>query len=71
MQDIGGALDNLALEVDFNKDVVTKLTEAVEALTRNNSSHTTQLSDAMKINLEMAKKLNLKATQNSEDKRLA
>ena len=46
-----------------NKDIVTKLKEAAETIKINNESLTTKLSDAMKINLEMSKKLNLKATQ--------
>ena len=70
MQEIGGALEHLVLAAEDNKDVVTKLTEAHEALTRKNASLKMQLSDAMKINLEMAKKLNFKVTQNPEDKKL-
>ena len=45
------------------KDIVTKLTEVVEQLTRNNASLTTQLIYAMKLDLDMAKNINLKATQ--------
>ena len=45
------------------RDIYTKLTEAVEQLTKNNAALTTQLSNAMKLNLEMGKKLNPKATQ--------
>ena len=43
-----------------------KLTEAVEHLKKNNAPLTTQLSDAMKINVEMAKALNLKATKGQD-----
>ena len=46
-----------------DKDIVTKLREALEQLTKKNASIKTQLSDAMKLNLEMCKKLNLKFTQ--------
>ena len=63
MQDIGGSLDPIAMAFGADKDIVTKLTEAVETLTINNASLTTQLRGAMKINLEMAKKLNINATQ--------
>ena len=49
-----------------NKDIVTNMTEAVETLMRNNASLTTQLMDAMKINLEMDKTINLEATQAQE-----
>ena len=52
MQEIGGALDHLTLEADTNKDIVIKLTEAIEALTRNNASLTTQFSDALNTNLD-------------------
>ena len=56
-----------------DKDIVAKLREAVEQLTKNTVALTAQPSDSMKINLEMAKKLNLKSTQAQapEDKRLA
>ena len=37
----------------------------------NNMSLTTQLSDGMNININMAKKLYLKTTYNPEDKRLS
>ena len=51
------------LAAGAERDIVTKLKDAVEKLTKSNASLTTQLSDAMKLNLEMDKKLNLKATQ--------
>ena len=72
MQEIGGALEHLAMEAVAEKDIVTKLTEAVKTLTRNNASLTTQLRDAMKTNLDMAKTVNFKAAQaqEPEDKRL-
>ena len=72
MQYIGEAINHIAMTAVADKDIVTKLTEAVEVLTRNNASLTTQLSNAMTINLDMAKKLNLEATQaqKPEDKRL-
>ena len=41
----------------------TKMIEAVKSLTRNNVHLTTQLSNTMKINLEMAININIKATQ--------
>ena len=73
MQEIGGALDHLYMVEVKKKDILTKLGEAVEALTRNNAYLTTQLRNATKINLEMSKKINLKATQAQEyeDKILA
>ena len=46
-----------------DENIVTNLVEALETLTINNASLTTQLSNAMKINLEMSKNINLKATQ--------
>ena len=63
MQEIGGALEHLSIAAVSNKYIVTKLTEAVEALTRKNAPLTTKLSNAMKINLDMDKKLNLNATK--------
>ena len=53
-------------------DILTKPTEALEQLTINNAFLTTKLSNTTKLNLEMAKTLNLKATQVQypEDKRL-
>ena len=71
MQEIGRVLKRLTLAAETDKDIVAKLTEAVEAMTCNNVSLTTQLRNAMKINLEMAKKLNLKATKNPEYKKMA
>ena len=55
------------------KDIVTKLTEAVEQLTKNNLEITSQLSDSMRIKLEVDKKLNIKAAkgQHPEGKILA
>ena len=44
-------------------DIIAKLKEVVEQLTKNNASLTRQISDAMKLNLYKAKKINLKATQ--------
>ena len=63
MQDIVGSINHLAMAALADKDIVANLTEAVETLTINNASLTTQLRGAMKINLEMAKKLNINATQ--------
>ena len=62
MQDIGDALGHLAMSAMADKIIVTNTTKAVEAITRNNASLTMQLSNVMKINLDMAKKLNLKDT---------
>ena len=53
------------------KDVASRLTEAFEALTQNNEPPTTQLSDAMKNNLDMTKKLKLKPTKDPEEMKLA
>ena len=63
---------HLTMAAGPENDILTKPTEALEQLTINNASLTTQLSDTMKLNLEMAKTLNLKATQVQypEDKRL-
>ena len=63
IQRIGGALEHLAMVAVDDKDIATNLKEEVDTLTRNNTYLTTQLRNAMKINLEMAKKLNIKATQ--------
>ena len=56
----------------YGRYIFTNLIEAVETLSRNNASLTMQLKNTTKINLEMAKKLNFKATQaqEPEDKRL-
>ena len=48
--------------------IVAKLTELVEKLTNNKASSTAKHSDSMKINLEMAKKINLTAAQGKEPK---
>ena len=61
MQDIGGSLKHIAMVVGANRDIFTKLTEAVDQLAKNNASLTTQLSNDMKLNLDMAKKLNIKS----------
>ena len=41
MHEIGGALENLSMEAVDDKDIITKMTEAVKSLTRNNASLTT------------------------------
>ena len=51
IQEIKGALEHLALAAGSDKDIVTKLTEAVDQLTKNNAALTSQLSELMKINL--------------------
>ena len=63
IQEIGGALYYLAMSAVADKDIVTELTKMVELLTQKNSSLTVQLSNTIKLNLNMAKKLNLKPTQ--------
>ena len=68
MQQIGGALEHLAMAEGSDRYIVTNLTEAVDKLTKNNPSLTTQLIDAMKLNLEMSKKINLKSTQGQDPK---
>ena len=45
--------------------------EAVEAFTRENVSLMTKLRDAININAEMANKINIKPTQDPEEKKLA
>ena len=72
IQEIGGALKHLHMAAVANKDIVTNMAEAVEALTIKNASLTTKLSDAMKTNLEMSKNIHIKATQTQEyeEKRL-
>ena len=50
MQDIrGGALEHLAMAAGDEKDIVTKLTDVMEQLTKNNAPLTTKLSDDMKL----------------------
>ena len=66
MQEIVGSINHLAMAEVSDKDIVANLTEAVETITINNASLTTQLSNTMKINLDMDKKLNLKGTQIQE-----
>ena len=52
MQYIGRALEHLTMALVADKDIVTKLIEAVEAITGNNASLMTQLSDTMKKSLD-------------------
>ena len=68
MQEIGGALENLTLAAVTDKYVVTRLTEVVRLLTRNNTPLTAQLSNAINMNLDMAKNPNLNPPQEPEDK---
>ena len=68
IQEIRGALEHLAMEAGGDKDIVAKLTEAVEQLTKNNAALMAQLSDSMKIKLEMAKKINIKAAKGQDPK---
>ena len=63
MQEIGGALEHLAMAETSNKDIVSILTEPVNFFTCNNASLTTQLSNAVRIIIEMANKLNIKPTK--------
>ena len=63
IQEIGGAIKHLSMAAVDDKEIFTKLTEAVKELTRKNLYLTTQLRYTMKINLEIAKNINLKATQ--------
>ena len=49
-----------------DKCIVAKLTEAVEQLTKKNAALTAELSDSMKINIDIAKKLNLKDAQRQD-----
>ena len=53
-----------------DKYIFIRLSEAVESLTRNNASLTAQLTVAMRLNLDMARKLKFKPMQEPEDKRL-
>ena len=63
MQHIGGSLYHLAMSAVTDKDTATRLSEVVEVLTHNNAYITAQLGNAIKLNLEMSKRLNLKPTQ--------
>ena len=56
-------LEHLAMSAGADKYIVAKVTEAVEQPTNKNAQLTAQLSEYMKINLDMAKKLNLKDAQ--------
>ena len=47
IQEIRGLLEHLAMAEVANKNIVTKLTEAVNTLTRNNTSLTKKLSDTI------------------------
>ena len=51
MQEIGGALKHLVLAAAEYKDIVTSLIEAVGNVTKNNAALTSQLRNAMHINL--------------------
>ena len=68
MHKIGGALEHLAMASGDDKDIFSKLNEAVDQLTNTNESLTAQLSESMKIKNEMDKKLNLKAAQGQDPK---
>ena len=50
------------------KDIFPKLTEVVDQLKNNNASLTAQLSDSMKINLGVDKKLNIQSAQGKDPK---
>ena len=54
----GGVLKHIATAAGADRYILNKVTEVVEKLTKNNASLTTQLSNAMKLNLDMAKKFN-------------
>ena len=54
------------MAVVADTEIFTNLTEAVKALTRNNVYLTMKLSNTMKINLEMDRNINIKATQSQE-----
>ena len=73
MKEIVEALEHIAMAARSDKEIFTKLTEAVEQLTKNNLEITSQLSDSMRIKLEVDKKLNIKAAkgQHPEGKILA
>ena len=62
----GGALEHLSIATGDNKDIVSKLTEAVEQLKNKNAPLMEQLSESMNINLEKDKKLYLKAVQGQD-----
>ena len=49
-----------------DKDIVTNLTEAVDQLKINSVSLIKQLINAMKLNLDMDRELNIKATQSQD-----
>ena len=63
IQEIRGALKHLVMAAGTNRYIVTKLTEAVYQLTKSNTSLMTKLRDDMRLNLDMDKKLDIKATQ--------
>ena len=68
MQEIIRALEHLAMLAVADKNTVTRLIDAVESLMWNNVSLTAQLSDAMNLNLEMYKKININPSEEPEDK---
>ena len=70
MQYIEEVLEHLIMAATAGKDIVSRLMEAVEALTQNNVSLATQLSNTMKINLDMAEKIKLKPTQEPKENKL-
>ena len=59
----GGVLKHIATAAGADRYILNKVTEVVEKLTKNNASLTTQLSNAMKLNIEIAKRINIKYTQ--------
>ena len=68
MQDIGGALDHLDMAEVADREIITKLTEAVKSFTQNHVPLTAQLKNAINLNLEMAKELDIKPKQEPEEK---
>ena len=54
-----------------DKDILKRITEAVKAVTWKNASLMMKLSHSMNLNIEMAKKLKIKPTQDPEERKLS
>ena len=68
IQDIGRALEHLSMASVEDKYIVTNITKAAKLLTRKNASLTAQLSNTINPKLDISKKLNIKPTQDLEEK---
>ena len=65
MKELDGAIEHFDLEMAADKYIVTMLTKAMKPSTKNNAALTSQLNDALHLNIDMAKKINVKTMQDT------